>query len=60
MRESKINVPIGDAARAIKVTLNVTGLRRWRVRLWLGARLMRLATAVIGCRGEVLINGEPL
>jgi len=59
-RDHRINVPIADAVKTIQVSLNVTGVRRWRARLWLGARLFRLATAVIGCQGEIRINGEPI
>ncbi len=55
-----ISVDVGEALKTFKLTLNVTGLRRMRFRLWLGAKIIRLATAVIGCEGEVLINGESL
>lgn len=55
---SEINVPAGEALRELKVTLKVTGMRKARARLWVGARLFRFAAWATGCQGEMYVNGE--
>jgi len=48
-----INYPSSRAVCNLTLRVNVTGVRVWRVRLWLGLRLIKLATMVIGCGFEV-------
>lgn len=57
---SELSVDAGAALRKMKITVKLTGLRRMRFRLWAGCKLLRLATDVMGCQGEVFLNGEPL
>lgn len=47
-----IAVSANDLARNItmNVEIKVTGTALFRVRLWLGIRLIKLASLVIGCR----------
>jgi hypothetical protein len=35
--------------RQVTLVVNVTGIRTWKLRLWLGLRLFRLAAFVAGC-----------
>jgi hypothetical protein len=58
--KSPATINANEAMRSIKLTVRVTGLRRLRARLWLGARIVGLAALVMGCEAEVLINGEPI
>lgn len=48
-----IEMPMKSDMAGVTLDVRVTGVRRARVRLWVGARLMRLAAAVIGCDIEI-------
>jgi hypothetical protein len=50
-----VNLPITDAARNMTLSVKVTGVRRYRARLWLGGQIIRFAARVIGMRGAVEI-----
>lgn len=49
----KIEIPARDAVREIKLDVRVTGLPVWRVRVWLGATLIKFGALVIGCSVEI-------
>jgi len=44
-----LNVPITSVVKNITLTVNVSGLRVWRWRVWLGLQLIQLAARVMGC-----------
>ena len=58
----EVQVPIAAAAKGITVRVRVTGVGRWRVRLWVALKLIRLATWIAGMGLEVRngasVNGE--
>ncbi len=41
--------PVAHAMRTMTLRVDVTGVRTWRVRLWLGGLLLQLAARVMGC-----------
>lgn len=41
-------VPVQPLIRHITLRVDVTGLRIWRARLWLGVQIIRLAALVMG------------
>ena len=43
-----VNVPISSVTPNLTVHVRVTGVKTWRVRLWLAMRLIRLAARVAG------------
>lgn len=45
-------------ARRITLRIVITGKRQFAARMWLGGKLLRLATAVIGCGVEILDQRE--
>lgn len=49
-------LPMSDVTRNLELKICVTGVKTWRVRLWLGALLMRFAAWVIGCKCEVEVR----
>lgn len=49
MTPGPVRVPAASVMRDVTMTVEVTGLTVWRLRLWLGLQLMRLAARVIGC-----------
>jgi len=48
-----INIPVASVAKDLTVQVNLTGLRRWHLRLRLGVLLMRLAIWVAGMQSDV-------
>lgn len=42
-------ISMQEAVRAMTLTVEVTGVRAARARLWLGLKLLKLAARVIGC-----------
>lgn len=48
-----VNVPIAPLFRKATIVVNVTGVRTWRLRLWCGLQLFKLASLVMGCGVEV-------
>jgi len=48
-----IELPMSEVARNLTVEIRVSGVKTWRGRLWLGARLIRLAVWVIGCQSNI-------
>jgi hypothetical protein len=38
-----------DIARDMTLDIEITGLSVWRVRVWIGMRLIALAAKVMGC-----------
>jgi len=49
-------VHIGDAARRLTISVRVKGVRRWRARCFIGARIIRLGAWVMGTRGRINIE----
>ncbi|HKY80270.1 MAG TPA: hypothetical protein VJM09_02220 [Sphingobium sp.] len=50
------NISMPQVVRGITLQCSVTGVRRARLRIWLGAKMLKLAAAVIGCAVEVDIK----
>jgi len=44
-----LNYPIAAAVKDMTLTVNVTGVRAWKIRVWAGMLLIKLAARVIGC-----------
>lgn len=49
MKRLSYRYPAGHAMRHVTIRVDVTGVRTWRVRLWLGGLVLRLAARVMGC-----------
>lgn len=45
----KANVHVPSLMNAVTMNVTLTGVREWRIRLWLGVKLITLAARVIGC-----------
>ena len=50
-----IPVNIGDAVKCMTMTVHIsmTGIRWFKLRLWIGSRLIKLAASIIGCGIEI-------
>lgn len=53
MASTHVNMPVSRVMKKVTMVVHVTGVRTWRVRLWLGTQLMRLAALTMGCGFEV-------
>ena len=49
MASTHVKIPIGPLMRRATICVDVTGVRTWRLRLWVGMRLIALAAIVMGC-----------
>ena len=52
---TNINFSASEAIRQCKVAIRVTGMKRAKLRLWLGIKLIALGAWITGC--DVEING---
>jgi len=52
-----VNVPIGRVMNRVTLNVNVTGLRRFRMRMWLATRLLGIGAALLGC--NIQIHEQP-
>jgi hypothetical protein len=52
-----LDLPINDMMKRVTLNVNVTGLQRFRIRMWLARRVLGLGAALLGC--NVRINEEP-
>ncbi len=43
------NVSMPKIMRSVTLRVNLRGVKSWRLRLWVGTRLLKLAALVIGC-----------
>jgi hypothetical protein len=50
---ASVDFPMSDAVSGMTLQLRITGQTRFRIRLWLGCQIIRLAASVIGCKSEV-------
>lgn len=56
----EVRVPAAKAIQSLTLKVRVTGMRRFRIRMWLAIRLLKLAAWVIGTGIEIeLPNGSP-
>lgn len=44
-----IKVPVQPAMRQMTMRVQLTGVQTWKLRLWLGTVLIRMAARVMGC-----------
>ena len=51
-------IAMTDVMRRVTIVVKVTGIRRGKVRNWLGVKLMELAAVVFGCSVEVDIQSD--
>lgn len=51
-----ITVQMSDAIKRMTITVKVTGLRSFQVRMWLGVKLIQLAAFIIGCNSNVVVE----
>lgn len=54
--KAAFKVNAAKAAKQLTVHVRVTGMRRVRVRLWLGARIIRFGAWVMGTRSEISVD----
>jgi hypothetical protein len=47
--ELRYKYPVAHAMRDVTLRVDVTGVRVWKFRLWLGGLLLQLAALVMGC-----------
>lgn len=52
----KAEISVPKLTRQITIKAVVTGVRRTRLRVWLGCKLLMLAAAVMGCNVDVEIR----
>lgn len=52
----KAEISVPKLTRQITIEAVVTGVRRTRLRVWLGCKLLMLAAAVMGCNVDVEIR----
>lgn len=52
----EVRVPAAKAMQSLTIKVRVTGLRRFKLRLWLGTQLLKLAAWVIGANIEIEVQ----
>ncbi len=57
--EQKTQIPASEIANSLRLTVTITGVRRFRFRIWIGAQLIQLAALAIGCGIEIKIRRTP-
>jgi hypothetical protein len=53
-------IPISDVTKNITCEITLTGMKSWKVRLFIGTFLFRLAAWAIGMKGIVMVGGTEL
>lgn len=48
MASTNVSVPISRYTKDLKMTLTIKGLRVMRVRMWVGAQIVKFAAMVMG------------
>lgn len=52
------NIDVSNALSNVTMTFDITGLKRLRLRTWLGLRLISLAVRVLGCQADVVDRAD--
>jgi hypothetical protein len=55
---SVILYPARKAMAQTTISVQLTGMRAWRVRAWIGLRVLRLGVAIMGCKVAIDIDGS--
>jgi hypothetical protein len=55
----EVRFPVAKALQSMTLQVRVTGLRRFRIRVWLGIRLLKLAAWVIGTGINIELPNGP-
>ena len=55
-RNFHVRVPMRSVTEHITMHVNVTGVRTWKIRVWVGTQLIRLAAFVMNC--NVVVDTE--
>jgi hypothetical protein len=50
-------VPISDVVKDLELTINVSGVRRWHMRLWIGTQIIKLGGWVAGF-AKTIVTGD--
>ena len=50
---SVYTVPASELASRITIRVKIAGLRAWKVRLWLGLKVIALGVWLTGCNAEI-------
>jgi hypothetical protein len=58
MAKNIMTIRASEVAKELTMTVNVTGLKIWRVRLFVGLLLLRASTWVMGCGIELIDKKE--
>ena len=53
---SNVNIPIADLTKSMTGNVSITGLNRWKVKLWIGTNLIKLAAYIMGMNVEINVN----
>ncbi|UZW54964.1 hypothetical protein NUH86_16035 [Sphingobium sp. JS3065] len=52
----KADITMPKVMSQVTIEATVTGVRRTRIRIWLGCKVMMLAAAIMGCNVEMDIR----
>jgi len=52
-RIDSCSIPISKATEDIMVTIKVTGIKQWGLRLWIGRQLIKMVARIMPIRVEV-------
>jgi hypothetical protein len=58
MAADAIKIPMRQVMPKVTLHMVITGMVRARLRLWLGARIIRLGGYVIGCSVEMVVKPD--
>jgi hypothetical protein len=59
MANADIDIKAGSVMRNVIMRVSVNGVRTFRLRLWLGVQLIRLAAVAMGCGIQVDYESKP-
>ena len=51
-----VKLPMREVVDELTVSIVLSGVGVFRVRMWVGVKLIQLAMLVIGCKGEVEVR----
>lgn len=58
MANLNLDVPVDTAVKALTLRINIKGLYVAKLKMWLGAKIIRFGVFVIGCDAEIKVNGD--
>ena len=57
MATTHVKVPMGKIMSQVTMNVDLTGMKVFRVRMWIGRQLLKLVALAMGCKIQVETDG---